>query len=180
MVATWYYVEDNERVGPISEEDFVTLIKKKKIVLDSYVWKKGFENWTLLKEVEDYRDLASLQLESNIAQDSINVSSASQSEDDESSLDSKEGILDVNRQSGFDSSESISFEQSSPSVISFDWSSIDKEERIFTIRIGRDRGVKPVEYGPFSFNMIKDLLAQKEQTSLQRDFLLLEWIRIRR
>ena len=170
MVATWYYVEDNERVGPVSEEDFVTLIKKKKIVLDSYVWKKGFENWTLLKEVEDYRDLASLQLEQNIAQDSLNSSTSSEIEEDESSLRSDSDALEVNRQSSLDSSDSISFEQSSPSVISFDWNSIDKEERIFTIRIGRDRGVKPVEYGPFSFNMIKDLLAQKRANFLTEIF----------
>ena len=38
--------------------------------------------------------------------------------------------LEVNRQSSLDSSDSISFEQSSPSVISFDWNSVDKEERI--------------------------------------------------
>ena len=31
MSTSWYYVEDNERVGPVPEEDFVILIKKKKL-----------------------------------------------------------------------------------------------------------------------------------------------------
>lgn len=172
MAATWYYVEDNERVGPVSEEDFVTLIKKRKIILDSYVWKKGFDNWTLLKEVEDYRDLANLQMESlGDAEPSNSPEPTSGSyENNDVNIDIEEvneSEVEVSRTHEDDIGE---VNHGSPSIISFDWDELDRKERIFTIRIGRDRGVKPVEYGPFSFEMIQDLLEQKRANFLTEIF----------
>ena len=165
MSTSWYYVEDNERVGPVPEEDFVVLIKKKKIILDTYVWKKGFENWTLLKDVEDYRDLASLQDSRKL------VDEKDDREDDESQeveMNTYEEMTTDNNLSGennvnFDSNEAL-LEQ--PEVISFDWENVDKKKRVFTIRIGKDRGIEPVEYGPFSIEMILSLIEQKRANNL--------------
>lgn len=163
MSTSWYYVEDNERVGPVPEEDFVVLIKKKKIILETYVWKKGFENWTLLKDVEDYNDLAVLQdnnLDSQFEQGDVT----------EESPHSNEGVSEItqtidplgDRIGMVD--ESLKNEQ--PGVIEFNWEQVDSKERIFTIRIGKDRGVQPVEYGPFSIEMIKSLIEQKRANDL--------------
>jgi hypothetical protein len=170
MAATWYYVEDNERVGPVGEEDFVTLIKKRKIVLESYVWKKGFDNWTLLKEVEDYRDLANLQMEALGDVESFNspepVSRLTQNNDVK--IDREE--VNASEVSSTNQNDISEVNHGSPSIISFDWDEVDRKERIFTIRIGRDRGIKPVEYGPFSFDMIQDLLEQKRANFLTEIF----------
>lgn len=48
----WFYVENNDKVGPIDQDKMVSLIKKGKLNLDSYVWTTGFENWKKLSEVD--------------------------------------------------------------------------------------------------------------------------------
>ena len=165
MSTSWYYVEDNERVGPVPEEDFVVLIKKKKIILDTYVWKKGFENWTLLKDVEDYRDLAGLQM-----QEAISETVDELQEKTNSTYDSD---LELNSESVSDEDQFLNFDQ--PDIISeesttFDWSKVNIEERVFTIRIGKDRGIEPVEYGPFSLGMIQQLIEQKRANMMTEIF----------
>jgi hypothetical protein len=163
MSTSWYYVEDNERVGPVPEEDFVVLIKKKKIILDTYVWKKGFENWTLLKEVEDYRDLAGLQIQEEISEPIIKEEKTSNTS------------YDSEPDGGLATDQIQFFSEDQPEVISdelseFNWSKVDIKERIFTIRIGKDRGVEPVEYGPFSLEMIKSLIDQNRANMMTEIF----------
>jgi len=53
MANLWYYVSGTERIGPISEVDFLQLISDKVIVDATFVWKKGMANWIKLKDVED-------------------------------------------------------------------------------------------------------------------------------
>ena len=45
MSTNWYYVENNERVWPVSENDFLDLIVKSVIGDETYVWRKGLDNW---------------------------------------------------------------------------------------------------------------------------------------
>jgi len=45
MSDNWYYVENNERVGPVQEIEFIKLIEQSVIDRETYVWKKGFDNW---------------------------------------------------------------------------------------------------------------------------------------
>ena len=52
-MSNWYYVENNDRVGPVDDQQVSTLITEKKLNADSYVWKKGFENWKKVSEVEE-------------------------------------------------------------------------------------------------------------------------------
>jgi hypothetical protein len=49
----WYYVKGNERVGPITEQELFELIENSSLVLSSYVWRRGFEDWKTLSEVDE-------------------------------------------------------------------------------------------------------------------------------
>jgi len=53
MSANWYYVEKNDRKGPIDEEKVIDLIKDNILSEESYVWKKGFSNWLKIKDVAE-------------------------------------------------------------------------------------------------------------------------------
>lgn len=53
----WYYVENGERVGPVEENELQALVENGGLASDGYVWKKGFENWTKLEEVEELAHL---------------------------------------------------------------------------------------------------------------------------
>lgn len=49
----WYYVRGSERVGPVSVEVLHDLFNKQELNLESYVWRKGFQNWERLKDVTE-------------------------------------------------------------------------------------------------------------------------------
>ena len=53
MGSSWYYVENNERVGPVEEAEMVSLVKSGVLTSSSYVWKKGYENWTAVSKSEE-------------------------------------------------------------------------------------------------------------------------------
>lgn len=52
-MVNWYYVRGSERVGPVSVDVLQDLFEKKEISLESYVWRKGFQNWERLKDVAE-------------------------------------------------------------------------------------------------------------------------------
>ncbi len=54
MSTDWYYVEGEQRVGPVSEEKIEELIEEGSLKEESFVWKKGFENWKKPKDVEEF------------------------------------------------------------------------------------------------------------------------------
>lgn len=54
---TWYYVDGSERVGPVDESKLESLVKSGHLTEESYVWKKGFTNWTKLKDVSELSHL---------------------------------------------------------------------------------------------------------------------------
>jgi hypothetical protein len=55
MAVDWYYVDGDQRVGPVSENEVFALMDEGKLNSDSYVWKKGFDNWEKIKNVEDFQ-----------------------------------------------------------------------------------------------------------------------------
>lgn len=57
MSTLWFYVENNEKVGPLPEEQLIDLIKQKKLTKDYYVWTKGYPNWKRLYEVDEFTKL---------------------------------------------------------------------------------------------------------------------------
>lgn len=52
-MVNWYYVHGSERVGPVSVEVLRDLFNRQEINLESYVWRKGFQNWERLKDVAE-------------------------------------------------------------------------------------------------------------------------------
>ncbi len=55
MSVKWYYVENNDRVGPVEQSAIIDLIKTEKLNDNSYVWNKEFgSDW---KRVQDVAEL---------------------------------------------------------------------------------------------------------------------------
>lgn len=54
MASVWFYVENGERKGPIEESALIHLIKDGTIKEDSFVWKKGFQDWTKLGALAEF------------------------------------------------------------------------------------------------------------------------------
>ncbi len=48
----WYYVENKERVGPVSQPELMKLIESNILGPEHFVWAKGYENWKKIKDVE--------------------------------------------------------------------------------------------------------------------------------
>ncbi|MCR4600897.1 MAG: GYF domain-containing protein [Clostridia bacterium] len=46
---SWYYLEDGERTGPVSEKQVADLIKNGIINRDTMVWKQGLNGWTRIE-----------------------------------------------------------------------------------------------------------------------------------
>ena len=55
MSVEWYYVEGEQRIGPVSQSKISELIEEGNLTEENFVWKKGFENWKKLKEVSDFK-----------------------------------------------------------------------------------------------------------------------------
>jgi hypothetical protein len=53
MSENWYYVQNKNRQGPVEVEVIKSLIKDFQLTEDDYVWKKGFESWKKIKEVDE-------------------------------------------------------------------------------------------------------------------------------
>lgn len=47
----WYYANDNQRIGPVTEEAFQSLVASGTIRADTLVWRQGMSNWTRYAEV---------------------------------------------------------------------------------------------------------------------------------
>lgn len=53
MEDVWYYVEAGERKGPVELTVINEMMEKSTLGDDDYVWRKGFENWTKIKDVDE-------------------------------------------------------------------------------------------------------------------------------
>ena len=108
----WYYVQGNERVGPISEEEISKMVNSKLLGAESFVWKKGLDNWMRLKATDLKKYL------------------------DDSATDLPPSIPPIER-------------------VEIDWKNIKEDDRIFSIKVGLDRGGDEAEYGPYSIADLK-------------------------
>ncbi|PIP94642.1 MAG: hypothetical protein COW00_09000 [Bdellovibrio sp. CG12_big_fil_rev_8_21_14_0_65_39_13] len=124
MSANWYYVEDNQRVGPVDEEEFKGFIQSGKIKSDTYIWKKGFDNWKKLQEVDEFKSMTSQPA----------PAASPKVEKDISSIP-------------------VMNESSAPKKV-VDWNRIKDDDQIVMIKVGYDRGGDEVEYGPFSITQL--------------------------
>lgn len=128
MTTSWYYVENNDRVGPVEENDLAALIRAGSLLEDSYVWKKGFDNWEQLKDVAELQQYMG-------GEDEVAAS------DIPDKVDSYEEVVESD-------------------AGTFNWSNISNEKRVFSVKIGLDRGEQEVEYGPYSLDLIKRLFLE--------------------
>jgi len=115
----WYYVIGNDRKGPVDESKIKDLLAEGQINQESYVWRKGFEGWKKVKEVEDLKKLSSPP-----------------------PMEPLPPLMDGNSES-------------------FNWNSYNKSEKIFTIKIGPDRGLPEQEYGPYTHDVVQKLVDDK-------------------
>lgn len=113
MSDQWYYVEGNERVGPVEKSEIEALLQRGDLNEDSYIWTKGFSNWEYVKNVSEFSP-------ENIEADDIEI----------------ESIPEI-------TSKSVSFDN------------VDENKKLFHIKIGHDRGVEEMEYGPYSLKQLR-------------------------
>jgi hypothetical protein len=57
MSEKWYYVDNGERQGPVDIDVVVGLYQDNKLTENDYVWVKGFEDWTKIKDVDEIQSL---------------------------------------------------------------------------------------------------------------------------
>lgn len=152
MTINWYYVENNDRVGPVDNEQLKNIIQEKKLDGDSYVWRKGFDNWQYIKNVEE---LAAL-LQENISTDTHDLPDFEQEQKSEQTQISAQDEDNFEIENQRDEPTDV-FSTKTP----FDWSIVSFEERIISIKTGIDRNTEETVYGPFSLEMIKRLFEQK-------------------
>jgi hypothetical protein len=67
----WYYVENGERVGPVEEADLKDLVQAGTLDGEGYVWKKGFDNWVRLSEVDELSHILVVEVELPPAMDAM-------------------------------------------------------------------------------------------------------------
>lgn len=52
MTENWYYVQKGNRHGPVAIEVIESMITNQELKSEDYVWKKGFDNWMKIKDVD--------------------------------------------------------------------------------------------------------------------------------
>ncbi len=57
MTATWYYVQNNDRQGPVTEDALKKLLHDGPLTDQSYIWRKGFDNWKKAGEVDEFKSV---------------------------------------------------------------------------------------------------------------------------
>lgn len=53
MADNWYYVQKGNRHGPVAVEVIHQMISNQELKSEDFVWKKGFENWKKIKDVNE-------------------------------------------------------------------------------------------------------------------------------
>ena len=147
MSDVWYYVQGNERVGPVERSELSQLFNQGVIHAESYVWTKGFDNWKVLNTVEELADL--LEPSQN--------ESESETQEGNGQIDEIPSMANDSAQNQEDHDEMAFPERIEP----LDLHSISEEEKVFTIKVGVDRGGVEAEYGPFSLVQLRKAYDQK-------------------
>lgn len=151
----WYYVEGTERIGPLNQEVLEEYLAQGKIMLDTYVWRKGFPNWVKVKEIEELAIHAAGENNDNDTEESSHELTDEQSK----------GSVGRERRSARTSDQSQSYEKDikveniDPRPI--DLNAISSLDREFYIKVGLDREEPvEVEYGPFSLEDLQSMFSQ--------------------
>ncbi len=132
MADSWYYVQKGNRHGPVALEVIQQMIANSDLTPADYVWKKGFENWKKIKEVEE--------LEDNPASTPSPAAAPFKAPEAPKTPETELG-------------PKVEYKESSLKDLSPD-------ERSIYVRIGNDRGLPPSDYGPFNITQLKQLFKE--------------------
>ena len=142
-MVNWYYVVGSERVGPISIEGLKKLFLNNEINLETYIWKKGFQNWERLKDVSEIAfNQPEVIPEVVVVAAPIKIAPIVVAEP----IKVKE------------------IEETSPEInFNFEWEKIKDNEEMFFVRIGRDRLNFDGSdiFGPYTLIEIKEAMTEK-------------------
>lgn len=147
MSTAWFYVDGQERVGPVEEDNFLELFKNGTLNNDSFIWRTPWKDWKKAGTVEEISGQlggeasAPAQAQPAPAQESVKIE--------------QETVQEVGQeQAAAPTEQNLSI---APQA-TFSWEKIDKNAPLFTLKIGSDRGEQvEAEYGPYSLQMIKRL-----------------------
>jgi hypothetical protein len=123
MADNWYYVQKGNRHGPVAIEVIESMIQNQDFKSEDFVWKKGFENWKKIKDVNEFQ-----AKETPAPKMDLPVPPAPAA----APVPKKE----------------VRLKDQNP------------DENMIWIRVGNDRGTPPVEYGPYSINLMKRLFKE--------------------
>ncbi len=135
-MVSWYYVKGSERVGPVEESELEELVLNGQLDHESYVWRKGFENWVQMASVQELSHIlnAKTDIENVEVESDYNVDDQVEDQKEQHNLSSNIGPLRKR-------------------VI--EWDNLDEYDRIISVKIGIDRGCKEQEYGPYNIQEIQ-------------------------
>jgi len=63
----WYYADGKRKVGPISKEELKSLVKNKKINMETLVWRQGMKDWEALGRVAKQKKSSAQKLQKTAA-----------------------------------------------------------------------------------------------------------------
>ena len=179
-MSNWYYVHNSERIGPVNEGELQKLIDEGTLHNESYIWTKGYEDWERFKNVYELSHIleeeAKAEAEANLAAAPQfdpapeNVAEAGPEDIDQTDpamvfddgADSLANELDADEEEysiGERIEEAAPVEESD-SQPEIDWTTLDENEKLFSIKIGLDRSGAETEYGPFNFSELRTLKEQ--------------------
>lgn len=58
-MSKWWYIQRNKKKGPVSEEEILSLLLKRKINESTKLWKEGMDTWQFLSEIDELNSLKS-------------------------------------------------------------------------------------------------------------------------
>lgn len=144
MAVSWYYVQGNDRVGPVEESELQRLIGDA-LSETSYVWRKGFDNWIKLGEVQELAHLLSAPVPKFVPPE---MHPTQKERPVEEFTFSAENLIGSEEEI-----EQVTVEVEAEN--SFDWENLSRSRRCVSIKIGMDRGGPETEYGPYTLDELK-------------------------
>jgi uncharacterized RDD family membrane protein YckC len=63
----WYYADGKRKAGPISEEELKSLVKSKKINMETLVWRQGMKDWKELGKIVKQKENSAQQFQETAA-----------------------------------------------------------------------------------------------------------------
>lgn len=145
MENKWFYVKNKDRVGPINEEQLEELIVSGTLQKESYVWKKGLDNW---KKIKDMPELSIYLIPEPGAIDKIPFPPELESPLEATATTQHQTNDQVDDQT--DSQTNIVANKP------FNIKTVSRQEHIFYIKQSESGS----EYGPYSLEMIIKLFKQ--------------------